>query len=101
MIINAFVDLFVHVRMIPTVLKPSKRKFVVTVNVITLQVASIYLARLIPIVQPDRVVVARVVHLAQVVSVISARLFQIALLERVAVTVNAKTAPAALVLLAQ
>ena len=62
--INAFVDYFAHVRMIPTVPKLSKRKFVVTVNAITLQVASIYLARLIPIVQPERVVVARLVPLA-------------------------------------
>ena len=69
------------------------------VNVITNQVAFIYLASLIPIVQAERLVVARSVTLAQVVSVSSVRLFQVALLDRVVVTVHARTAPAALLLL--
>ena len=58
------------------------------VNVITNQVAFIYLASLIPIVQAERLVVARSVTLAQVVSVSSVRLFQVALLDRVVVTIH-------------
>ena len=70
------------------------------VNVVTDQVASIYLARRTPTVQPEKAVVGSIVLLAQVVSVSTVRLFQIALPERVVVTINAKLAPAASALLA-
>lgn len=55
------------------------------VNVITDQVASVCLARLIPTVQPEKAVVTRCVFLAQVVSVSTVRLFQIVLPEKAVV----------------
>ena len=99
--IAAFKEYIVRVRLIPTV---QDCKFVVVVNVVTDQIASVSLARRIPIVsQPEKdkkAVVTRRVLLAQVVSARAVRLFQIALTERVVVTINAKIAPTASALLA-
>ena len=99
--IAAFKDHIVRVRLIQTV---QGCKFVVVVNVGTDQVASIRLARRIPIVsQPEKdkkAVVGSYVLLAQVVSVSTVRLSQIAPPERVVVTINAEIAPTASALLA-
>ena len=93
----AFKEYIVRVRLILTA---QDCKFVVVVNVVSEQVASVSLARRIPIVQPEKAVVARCVVLARVVSVSIVRLFQIALPERVAVPINAEIAPTASALLA-
>lgn len=100
--ISAFKEHIVRVRLIPTA---QDCTFVVVVNVDTDQVASIYLARQIPIVgQPDKdekaVAGSCAVLLAQVVSVSTVRQSQIALPERVVVTLNAEMAPTASALLA-
>ena len=99
--IAAFKEHIVRVRLIPTV---QDCKFVVVVNVGTDQIASISLARRIPIVsqseKDEKAVVTSFVLLAQVVSVNTVRLFQIALTERVVVTMIAKIAPIASALLA-